>query len=205
VFTDTDQVIVIDSEQIHVASVSGNNLTVADSTSHPAKYEAGETGRGYNNTTAATHADGSSVYGSVDIYNTYVSFTDLQPDELLGADLYTNSTQQGILQSNDEPPLCRDMALYQNHMFYANTTGKHSASFRLEGTSLTGISSAITNNPLAIDGDSIVVASRLVGLAANNNENLAPGGCAAVLELLVGSSVVVAEESPVHVIMHTLW
>ena len=146
-FPSGHQVVVIGSEQIHVSSRTADAFTVAAS------------GRGYNNTTASAHTAGADLISSADIYNTYVSFTDLQPDELLGADLYTNSTQQGILQSNDEPPLCRDMALYQNHMFYANTTGKHSASFRLEGTSLTGISSAITNDPLADDGLSIVVDS----------------------------------------------
>lgn len=50
-----------------------------------------------------------------------VTVVDSVPDSLRGAALYTNSTQQGILQQNDRPPYCLDMALFQTCMFYANT------------------------------------------------------------------------------------
>lgn len=52
-----------------------------------------------------------------------LSFTviDSTPDSLRGAALYTNATQEGILQSNDRPPYCLDMALFQTCMFFANT------------------------------------------------------------------------------------
>lgn len=46
---------------------------------------------------------------------------DKVPDSLRGAALYTNATQQGILQSNNRPPYCLDMALFQTCMFFANT------------------------------------------------------------------------------------
>lgn len=50
-----------------------------------------------------------------------VTITDNTPDSLRGAALYTNSTQQGILQQNTRPPYCLDMALFQTCMFFANT------------------------------------------------------------------------------------
>lgn len=36
-----------------------------------------------------------------------------------GAALYTNSTQEGILQANKRPPLCEDVALFADCMFFA--------------------------------------------------------------------------------------
>ena len=60
-----------------------------------------------------------------------LTHSDSQPESLLGTALYTNATQEGILQSNFEPPKCRDMAIYQNHAFYANTETKYSQEFQL--------------------------------------------------------------------------
>lgn len=50
-----------------------------------------------------------------------VTLVDSTPDSLRGAALYTNATQQGILQSNNQPPYATDMALFQTCMFYSNT------------------------------------------------------------------------------------
>lgn len=50
-----------------------------------------------------------------------VTVIDSTPDTLRGAALYTNATQEGILQGNDRPPYCLDMALFQTCMFFANT------------------------------------------------------------------------------------
>lgn len=50
-----------------------------------------------------------------------VSYTDVTTDALLGAALYTNPSQQGSLQTNDIPPLCVDMCVFSQMMFYANT------------------------------------------------------------------------------------
>lgn len=50
-----------------------------------------------------------------------VTVIDSVPDSLRGAALYTNATQEGILQQNTRPPYCIDMALFQTCMFYANT------------------------------------------------------------------------------------
>lgn len=50
------------------------------------------------------------------------SITDSVPDDLRDETLYVSPSQEGILQSNDPPPLCRDLALYKGCLFYANTT-----------------------------------------------------------------------------------
>lgn len=55
-----------------------------------------------------------------DISTLSVTYTDITPDALLGAALYTNPSQQGALQTNDRPPLCADMCVFSQMMFYAN-------------------------------------------------------------------------------------
>jgi hypothetical protein len=60
-----------------------------------------------------------------DITAGYVSFTDIVPDALRGASLYTNATQEGISQANDQPPLAKDIVAFQGHVFYLNVTSKH--------------------------------------------------------------------------------
>jgi len=54
-----------------------------------------------------------------------LTVTDTTPDSLKGAALYTNQTQQTILQTNDEPPFCKDMTEYKGYTLYANTKTKH--------------------------------------------------------------------------------
>lgn len=69
-----------------------------------------------------------------------VTFTDTITDTLIGANLYTNPSEEGIGQANARPPVCADMALYKsNFMFYANTSSLHRLTFALVGTTgLTG-------------------------------------------------------------------
>jgi hypothetical protein len=62
---------------------------------------------------------------SGDILNGYVDIADITPDELRGATIYTAATQQGLVNGNEQPPLARDIAVYKNVLFYANTTSKH--------------------------------------------------------------------------------
>lgn len=60
-----------------------------------------------------------------------VSYTDITPDALLGAALYTNPSQQGALQANNQPPLCLDMCVFSQMMFYANCQTLQNTSFNL--------------------------------------------------------------------------
>lgn len=71
---------------------------------------------------------------STDIAAGELTFTDTTPESFRasGAPLYTNEiTGEGILQSNDPPPIALDMALFRNSMFYANTKSAHRAEFNI--------------------------------------------------------------------------
>lgn len=54
-----------------------------------------------------------------------VSFTDSTVDNDLGAALYTNPSQEGILQGNSIPHTAKSLALYKGSVFYGNTVGPH--------------------------------------------------------------------------------
>ncbi len=57
--------------------------------------------------------------------------------------LYTNPSQEGILQSNYQPPYALDINLYKNQLFFANTFNKYNAVLSL----LTGRESTGPGNP----------------------------------------------------------
>lgn len=71
---------------------------------------------------------------ATDVTNGYATFEDVSSESLMGAFLYTNETQEGITQSNYQPPLCKDIALYKNCLFYANTKTIATYSTSLLGT-----------------------------------------------------------------------
>lgn len=62
---------------------------------------------------------------SSDISAKQITITDSTPEDLLGESLYTSPSQEGILMSNEQPPLAKDLAVFKNYMFYANTVSKH--------------------------------------------------------------------------------
>ena len=68
---------------------------------------------------------------SANITNGYFTVSDIVPDDLLGAYLYTASSQEGIANDNYEPPLASDIAVYENRLFYADTISKHRFKFSL--------------------------------------------------------------------------
>lgn len=53
-------------------------------------------------------------------------YDDTVDDLLLGAQLYTNENSgEGESQSNFRPPMCKDVAYFQNYALYANCTSRH--------------------------------------------------------------------------------
>jgi hypothetical protein len=68
---------------------------------------------------------------STHISNGYFTFTDIQPDELLGASLYTSPSQGGISSDNAVPPVAADIAEYKNYMFFADVKSRHKYEFTL--------------------------------------------------------------------------
>jgi len=73
-----------------------------------------------------------------------VTFTDITPESLRGAALYTNPTQEGILQANDEPPCATDICTFKNMTFYANTKSKQNIFITLIAVSSTPSSPSTT-------------------------------------------------------------
>lgn len=59
-----------------------------------------------------------------DGYSTTITVTDNTSDDIRdnGLPLYSNeATGEGAFQINTKPPVCKDMAIYKNRVFYANT------------------------------------------------------------------------------------
>jgi hypothetical protein len=63
-----------------------------------------------------------------------ITITDDTTDDFRGADLYTNPRQEGILQANEPPPWAKDITIYKNMMFYANTKTLQKKQISLFGT-----------------------------------------------------------------------
>lgn len=57
-----------------------------------------------------------------DITNRFFTLTDTVPQSELGADLYTNSGQQGISQANNIPPLANDVCFFAGYLIYGAAT-----------------------------------------------------------------------------------
>lgn len=95
-----------------------------------------------------------------------VTLTDITPEDFRdgGAPLHTNpASGDGILQSNDQPPVAKDLALYKNHMFYANTKTLQrlnldllSVSQLVSGTSSITITNGTTSNTYTFVGEAEV-------------------------------------------------
>ena len=73
------------------------------------------TGTNTQTSAAATACSGGSAT---------LTILDEVPDSLRGAALYTNATQQGILQAYELPPYAEDMDVFRNCLFFGNTRTK---------------------------------------------------------------------------------
>jgi hypothetical protein len=62
---------------------------------------------------------------AADIANGFMIVEDITPASFRGAKLYTNTTQEGIDQANEIPPLARTIDRYKNFVFYANINNLH--------------------------------------------------------------------------------
>jgi hypothetical protein len=60
-----------------------------------------------------------------------ITIADIAPSDLLGAALYTNQGQDGILQSNYRPPWALDVCTFKQYAFYANTRTNMNADITL--------------------------------------------------------------------------
>lgn len=53
-----------------------------------------------------------------------ITVTDVTPNDLRGVSLYTSPSQQGISNSNYQPPFATSMTVFKNQLFYANCKSK---------------------------------------------------------------------------------
>jgi hypothetical protein len=87
---------------------------------------------------------------SGNISDKYIDIDDITDDDLRGATLYTSASQEGLAASNEQPPLAKDIAVYKDHMFYANVTSKHRYFLTLLGVG--GTNGIAVDDTLTIDG-----------------------------------------------------
>lgn len=64
----------------------------------------------------------------------FIEVIDNTPDDFRGANLYTNPNQETILQSNEPAPFAKDLAVFRNILFFANTKVRHKFQLNLLGT-----------------------------------------------------------------------
>lgn len=93
-----------------------------------------------------------------------VTLTDIVPDSLRGATIYTAASQGGIALSNEIAPLSNDIAYFRGCVFYFNTTSKHR--FNLTLISVGGSSGIAANDTITIGG---------IAYTAKTSETIASG------------------------------
>jgi hypothetical protein len=108
------------------------------------------------------------ILASGDITAGLVTITDDVKQDALGERLYTSDV--GIEQSNFRPPLCKDMAVFRDTAFFANTRQPHRLIVRLQRVYKSSVSPGLADN------DTLVIAG--VTYTADNveaNEDAATG------------------------------
>ena len=99
-----------------------------------------------------------------------ITIQDITPTTLLGAALYTNQGQDGILQSNYRPPWALDVCTYKQYAFYANTRTLMNADMTLisagasNGADALTIGDTVTFTPTELGGSPFT----LIGAVSNN-------------------------------------
>jgi len=95
----------------------------------------------------------SPVFSGTDISNGYYDISDIAPDNLKGAYLYTSpNAGLGIQATNDPPPLVKDLASYKNRLWGANITSRHRFNFTLLSIQVGG------SGPGVQSGDTVTMA-----------------------------------------------
>lgn len=62
-----------------------------------------------------------------------IEFEDTVLDAFRGTAIYTSPSQEGALQTNDPPPLSKDIAQFKGYTFFANTRTRHNLTLNLLG------------------------------------------------------------------------
>jgi hypothetical protein len=115
--------------------------------------------RGHASANLTTEPDDEMALCFEDVCTATATITvvDSTPDSLLGADLYTNRGQEGILQSNYRPPWALDVCTFKQYAFYANTRTAHTADLTLN------LAGSGAGADALVPGDTIVFTESGVG------------------------------------------
>lgn len=91
-----------------------------------------------------------------DVTNGYFELTDITPDALRGAFIYTApNAAEGLLQNNELPPSCLDLAHHKGRAWYAGTT--QFSQFELQILAVGGSAGIQNGDVLYINGNSIAL------------------------------------------------
>lgn len=151
------------SQRLEVANSSGSTRNVALTVYIPGGITTSHFVQVYRSV-AAVSTPSDELYlvyeytpTSGDISTGSFSFTDETPEALLGTSLYTNESQEGAVSANDQPPLAHDITVYQEHLFFANTTTKYRYYVTLLG--IGGTNGLANNDTITIAGRSYTAKS----------------------------------------------
>ena len=102
-----------------------------------------------------------------------VTVTDITPDSLRGAALYTNATQEGILQQNTIPPFCADLCNFKNCMFFANTSSNQNTTITM--LAVGGSSGVQVSDTITIGSNTFTCINTTPSTGSNNYEIVTSG------------------------------
>ena len=166
-YTDFNQQLILGapSSRIIVRNTSGTSTNVTLTFQVPKEIQAAPANfffqvyRGNASVNLATEPDDemSLTYEEVFTGGATVTITDETPSSLLGAALYTNQGQDGILQANYRPPWATDICLFKQYAFYANTRSLQTAAITLIA------SGALNGADAFVPGDTITFAESQFG------------------------------------------
>lgn len=92
------------------------------------------------------------VYEANYVSGSTVTVSDITPDSLRGATLYTSPSQEGLTQQNDPPLFAKDIEVFRNCVFLANCTDKQRQIVTMLAVSSGGSSGVSIGDVITIGG-----------------------------------------------------
>jgi len=125
---------------------------------------------------------------AADITAGVVTIEDVTPESFRanGTPLYTNALSgQGILQANDRPPIAKDIALFKNSTFYANTKTTHNLQINILGVSAftSGTSKIIIGNSTVSREYTFVGVPEVTTLTVDTRQNTIDANISPIVKL----------------------
>lgn len=123
---------------------------------------------------------------SGDISSKSFTITDIVPDSLRGATIYTASSQQGLAASNEAPPLAEDIDIFRECVFFANTKSKQRLNLTLVSV---GSPNGIVANDTVTIGGTVYTAKASETIASGEFKVTTSGSAASNIDLTARSLV----------------